>query len=118
MALIGGSILLSPNIFPWYVLWLTPFLAVTPSVPWIAFTGSVGLAYTFFLHEPWAVPSWARVLEFAPLVAGALFALYRWGRAGAMSGPPQIKMDSPLAARVAGHGAGAMSGPPPTMLTR
>jgi alpha-1,6-mannosyltransferase len=71
--LIGGLVLLSPNIFPWYALWLVPFLAVAPSVPWIAFTGTVASAYAFFLQEPWTVPAWARAIEFAPVAAGALW---------------------------------------------
>ena len=70
--LIGGLVLLSPNIFPWYAVWLVPFLAAVPSAPWIAFTGSVMFAYAFFLQQPWAVPGWARAVEFAPLVLGAL----------------------------------------------
>jgi hypothetical protein len=73
--LIGGALLLSPNLFPWYVIWLVPFLAWSPSVPWIAFTGSVVLAYSFFLQQPWSIPNWARVLEFAPLALGALWHL-------------------------------------------
>jgi hypothetical protein len=71
--LIGGLIVLSPNVFPWYALWLVPFLAVTPSVWWIAFTGTVALAYTFFLYQPWAIPMWARLLEIAPLVLGVVW---------------------------------------------
>lgn len=70
--LIGGLTLLSPNIFPWYAVWLVPFLAAAPSAAWIAFTGSVMFAYAFFLQQPWAVPPWARVVEFAPLAIGAL----------------------------------------------
>lgn len=70
--LIGGLVLLSPNLFPWYVLWLVPFLAAVPSLPWIGFSGSVAAAYAFFLADPWAVPSWARVLEFAPLGASVM----------------------------------------------
>lgn len=70
--LIGGLVLLSPNVFPWYTLWLVPFLAAAPSIPWIAFTGSVACAYAFFLDTPWAVPWWARAVEVSPLVAGAL----------------------------------------------
>lgn len=75
--LIGGLTLLSPNIFPWYAVWLVPFLAVAPSAPWIAFTGSVMFAYAFFLQQPWAVPPWARVVEFAPLALGGLYWLVR-----------------------------------------
>jgi hypothetical protein len=69
--LVGGLLLLSPNLFPWYAVWLVPFLALAPSVAWIAFTGSVVAAYTFFLHEPWGIPGWARAVVFAPPVAGA-----------------------------------------------
>jgi hypothetical protein len=76
--LIGGFVVLSPNLFPWYVLWLVPFLAVRPSAPWLVFTATVALAYTFFLHQPWEIPAWARVAEFAPLAAGAAWALARW----------------------------------------
>jgi hypothetical protein len=73
VVLIGGLVLLSPNIFPWYAIWLVPFLAWAPSIPWIAFTGTVVFAYAFFLHLPWGIPAWARALEFAPLALGALW---------------------------------------------
>jgi hypothetical protein len=73
VTLVGGLLVLSPNIFPWYAIWLVPFLAWSPSVPWIAFTGTVMFAYTFFLQEPWAIPGWARTLEFAPLAIGILW---------------------------------------------
>jgi hypothetical protein len=65
--LVTGVIVLAPNVFPWYVVWLVPLLAVTPSVPLIVFTGTVAFAYTFFLFEPWAIPWWARLIEVAPL---------------------------------------------------
>jgi hypothetical protein len=71
--LIGGLLVLSPNIFPWYAVWLLPFLAYAPSAPWIVFTGTVAFAYTFFLSQPWAVPGWARALELAPLGLGGLW---------------------------------------------
>jgi hypothetical protein len=61
--LIGGFTVLQPNVFPWYALSLIPFLALAPSPAWVAFTGTVALAYTFFLDTPWAIPLWARVLE-------------------------------------------------------
>jgi hypothetical protein len=46
---------------------------MAPSVPWIAFTGTVALAYTFFFQHPWAIPWWARAVEFAPLLGGLLW---------------------------------------------
>jgi hypothetical protein len=68
--LIGGLVVLSPNVFPWYALWLVPFLAVTPSVWWTAFTGTVAVAYAFFLYQPWTIPMWARLVEITPIVLG------------------------------------------------
>jgi hypothetical protein len=72
LRLAGGVTVLHPNLVPWYALWLVPWLALAPSITWVAFTGSIALAYTFFLDIPWAIPPWARVVQFAPfLIAGA-----------------------------------------------
>jgi len=65
--LVAGFIVLAPNVFPWYAVWLVPLLAVTPSAAMIAFTGTVAFAYAFFLSDPWAIPWWARLVELAPL---------------------------------------------------
>jgi alpha-1,6-mannosyltransferase len=87
--LVAGVIVLAPNVFPWYAVWLVPFLAVTPSVPLIAFTGAVGYAYSVFLSRPWGIPPWARLAEAVPVgVAIALglraaAARFRRGHAGA-----------------------------------
>jgi hypothetical protein len=81
--MVAGFVLLGPNVFPWYAVWLVPFLAVAPSIPLIAFTGTVAFAYAFFLSQPWAIPLWARLLEAAPLVLGAVARLRGWsGAAG------------------------------------
>jgi hypothetical protein len=69
--LVAGFIVLAPNVFPWYAVWLVPLLAVAPSAPLIAFTGTVAFAYAFFLSEPWAIPWWARLVEVAPLGVAA-----------------------------------------------
>jgi len=69
--MIAGVIVLGANVFPWYVVWLVPFLAVRPSISLIAFTGTVGFAYSFFLSEPWTIPVWARLWEVAPLAIAA-----------------------------------------------
>jgi len=65
--LAGGVTVLGPNVFPWYAVWVVPFLALAPSPSWISFTGTVMLAYTFFLATPWTIPAWARAVEFAPV---------------------------------------------------
>lgn len=83
VVLVAGSIVLSPNVFPWYALWLVPFLSIRPSVAGVAFTGTLALAYAFFLHEPWAIPTWARVAEFLPLAIGLAWAARRMRAPGA-----------------------------------
>lgn len=88
--LAGGFVLLAPNVFPWYVVWLVPLLAVQPSGAWIAFTGTVALAYTFFLAEPWAIPAWARALEVLPLAVGALWAVRRRFHTAVTTADPRV----------------------------
>jgi len=52
-------------------MWMSlPVLAAVPSLPWIAFTGTLAMAYTFFLQDPWAIPWWARAVEAAAVAAG------------------------------------------------
>ncbi len=92
VGLIGGVVILGPNVFPWYGLWLVPFLAVTPSAPWIAFTGTVAFSYAFFLYQPWTLPIWARVVEILPLAAGAVA---RLTARGAAAGKVDIAVTSP-----------------------
>jgi alpha-1,6-mannosyltransferase len=80
--MVAGVIVLAPNVFPWYAVWLVPFLTTMPSVPWIAFTGTVVFSYAFFLSDPWAIPWWARLVEVAPLAVGAVVMLLRATPAG------------------------------------
>jgi hypothetical protein len=97
LPLTAGSVVLGPNLFPWYVLWVVPFLAVTPSPMWTAFTGTVTFAYAFFLYQPWALPIWARLVEFAPLALGAGWGIFASlsARGGRASSQPS---DTPRAA--------------------
>ncbi len=74
--IIGAFTLLTQNLFPWYMLWLVPLLAlfVQPGkfgfksdawTGWFLFSGLVALAYTFFIV--WRPVVWASWLEFTPL---------------------------------------------------
>lgn len=71
---------LGPNVFPWYLVWVVPFLALAPSAVWIAFTGTVPFAYAFFLDEPWRIPGWARAVVWSPLLVWAAVAAWRGRR--------------------------------------
>ncbi len=74
--MIGAFTLLTQNLFPWYMLWLVPLLAlfVRPGklgfafdawTGWFVFSGLIALAYTFFMA--WRPVVWALSLEFVPL---------------------------------------------------
>jgi len=84
--MVGGLVVLGANVFPWYVAWLVPFLAVAPSVPWIAFTGTVAFAYSFFLSTPWAIPLWAQLVEVIPIALGAVGMV-----CGTLRRPPRVR---------------------------
>jgi alpha-1,6-mannosyltransferase len=75
---IGAFTLLTQNLFPWYMLWLIPLVALFIQrgklglhfdawTGWFLFTGLVVLAYTFFID--WQPLTWAILLEFVPLYA-------------------------------------------------
>src|SRR5262249_46466211 len=66
------TLLFAPTIFPWYLVWLTPFLSVSSTVPLAVWTVSVFAVY-------WSLPAWAATLiEFVPVLCAALwtFALH------------------------------------------
>jgi alpha-1,6-mannosyltransferase len=74
--LIGAFAVLTHNLFPWYLLWLLPLLALFLSpdhlsglradawTGWWLFCGSVTLSYTFFIH--WRVLPLAQWAQFLP----------------------------------------------------
>jgi alpha-1,6-mannosyltransferase len=97
--LIGAFILLSHDLFSWYLLWLLPLLAVflqparLRSLPglradawtgWWLFCGLAALSYTFFIRwRPVPLATWG---EFLPLYAFLLLDGWRWlQRAGGTS---------------------------------
>lgn len=67
---VGTYLLLVPtSMHPWYVLWIVPFLCVSPSPPWLFFSGAVVLAYMSYVMEPAPIPWWAWLAEYGPLYA-------------------------------------------------
>jgi len=72
----GALLAASPVINPWYLLWLLPFAAITPSIwAWTA-SFAVMLGYVTGLNlqdlaaHPYAQPLWARWLEFGLILCG------------------------------------------------
>jgi hypothetical protein len=75
--LMGWYTLVTQNLFPWYVLWLLPLLALflepgeslgfkpTAMFAWLVFSGTVALSYLFFIR--WRVIPAAQAAEYVPL---------------------------------------------------
>lgn len=76
-----ASLLLGPNVLPWYVLWLLPLLVLRDEPAVLLFTGTVSLAYLVYpawqSGEPWALGWGWRALEYGPCVAVAAWPLLR-----------------------------------------
>jgi hypothetical protein len=81
----AASLLCAPVVYPWYLLWLLPFVRSVSTVPLIIWT--VSIIPTFYvwhlrtLGRQWFVPSWIMFLEFGSVAAaGAVIAFRRFTR--------------------------------------
>jgi alpha-1,6-mannosyltransferase len=81
-----ASLLFAPVIYPWYLLWLLPFLQSVSTLPVAVWTISIIPTYYVWhlraLGRPWLVPGWLMLLEYGAIaVAGLVIALRRVMRA-------------------------------------
>jgi glycosyl transferase family 87 len=79
----AASLLCAPVVYPWYLLWLLPFLRSASTVPIILWTVSIIPTYCVWhlraLGRPWLVPGWVMLLEYGSVaVAGAVIAFRRF----------------------------------------
>lgn len=78
----AASLLFAPVVYPWYLLWLLPFLRSVSTVPIIIWTVSIIPTYYVWhlrtLGRPWLVPGWIMVLEYGAIaLAGVIIVLRR-----------------------------------------
>ena len=88
----AASLLCAPVVYPWYLLWLLPFLRSTSTLPIVAWTVSIIPTYYVWhlrtLGRPWWVPGWIMLLEYGCVaVAGAIVLLRRITRPAARQCP-------------------------------
>jgi alpha-1,6-mannosyltransferase len=81
----AASLFCAPVVYPWYLLWLLPFIRSTSTIPVILWTVSIIPTYVVWhlrtLGRPWVVPGWILLLEYGSVaVAGAISALLRTKR--------------------------------------
>ena len=71
----AASILCAPVVYPWYLLWLLPFLRSTSTLPIIIWTVSIIPTYYVWhlraIGRPWLVPGWIMVVEYGAVAVGA-----------------------------------------------
>jgi alpha-1,6-mannosyltransferase len=84
----AASLLCAPVVYPWYLLWLLPFVRSASTVPVIVWTVSIIPTYYVWhlrtLGRPWLVPGWIMLLEYgAVATAGAIILLRRITRPAA-----------------------------------
>jgi hypothetical protein len=81
----AASLLCAPVVYPWYLLWLLPFVRSVVTLPIIIWTLSIIPTYYVWrlrtLGQPWVVPDWILLLEYGSFAAAAaIVALRRFGR--------------------------------------
>jgi hypothetical protein len=71
----AASLLCAPVVYPWYLLWLLPFLRSASTLPIITWTVSILPTYYVWhlrrIGRPWVVPGWIMVLEYGAVAAAA-----------------------------------------------
>jgi len=75
-AVVAASLLLSPNVLPWYALWLVPLLVLRDEPAALLYTGTTALAYLVYPDwqsgERWSLPWHWRALEYLPVALVAV----------------------------------------------
>jgi alpha-1,6-mannosyltransferase len=77
----AASLLCAPVVYPWYLLWLLPFVRSVLTVPLLIWT--ISIIPTFYvwhlrtLGRHWIVPGWIMLLEYGSVTAAAAILEFR-----------------------------------------
>ena len=85
----AASLFCAPVVYPWYLLWMLPFLRSTSTLPILVWTLSILPTYHVWhlrtVGRPWLVPDWIVMLEYGSVaVTAAMIALRRTTRSAAL----------------------------------
>jgi alpha-1,6-mannosyltransferase len=76
-----ASLLCAPVIYPWYLLWLLPFLRSESTLPIIIWTVSIFPTYYVWhlraMGQPWLLPGWIMILEYGSVAITAAIIVLR-----------------------------------------
>lgn len=88
----AASLIFAPVIYPWYLLWLLPFLRSVPTWPVIVWTVSIIPTYYVWhlraLGRPWLVPGWIMLLEYGAIATAAIVIALRSVKRPSMTHAP------------------------------
>jgi hypothetical protein len=89
----AASLLCAPVVFPWYLLWLLPFLTSASTWLIIVWTVSIIPVYVMWhlrtLGRPWgALPGWVMLVEYGCVAVAAVIALGRMPQSPAPNAHP------------------------------
>jgi hypothetical protein len=88
----AASLVAAPVVYPWYLLWLVPFLQSAATLPLLIWTLSIlsvfFVWYSHALGQPWSVPGWILLLEYGTVIAAAAIVWLRGrSKSGRLSRP-------------------------------
>jgi alpha-1,6-mannosyltransferase len=85
----AASLLLMPAVYPWYLVWITPYLGALETLPLLVWTQTVLLTYVVW-HVwgeggGWHLPWWVPAVEFGGVAGAAVWLAIRRARRPARS---------------------------------
>jgi len=85
----AASLFCAPVVYPWYLLWMLPFLRSASTVPIMIWTLSIIPTYYVWhlrtVGRPWLVPGWIMMVEYGSVaIAAAIIALRRITRSAGL----------------------------------
>lgn len=76
----AAAIACAPVVYPWYLLYFTPFLFAVSTVPLVAWTMSIVPVYVVWeiarAGGPWIVPPWITALEYGSVLAASVVLMW------------------------------------------
>ncbi len=73
----GAILLLTPTLYPWYLIWILPFLIFVPNLSWLILTFLIQLSYfilkDYSLSGIWEESIWILLLQYVPFYFLLLF---------------------------------------------
>ncbi|MCU1309086.1 MAG: hypothetical protein JWO20_211 [Candidatus Angelobacter sp.] len=90
----AASLLCAPVVYPWYLLWMLPFVRSASTLPIIMWTVSIIPTYYVWhlraLGRPWVLPGWIVLLEYGSVaMTSAIILLRRTTRPAALPCPAE-----------------------------